>query len=69
MYRVLNEEWERIIVTTIDMTKHRHLSWRKFTKEDGFDKIVKTIEPKKVEDKKIEPKKVETKKPLNPKKK
>lgn len=63
MYRVLNTEWEKIIVSTIDTTKHRHLSWRDFTKDDGFDKIVKVIE------KKVEPKKVEPKKTLSTKKK
>ena len=51
MYKVLNKEWEKITVSTIDVTKHKHVSGRDFIKEDGFDKIVK-IFTKKVEVKK-----------------
>jgi len=43
MYKVLNTEWEKISVSTVDVTKHRHVSGREFIKEDGFDKIVKVV--------------------------
>ena len=34
MYNVLNKEWDRIVVKTIDVMLHRHLSGREFTKDD-----------------------------------
>jgi len=43
MFKVLNDEWEIIKVPVVDVTKHTHLSWRKFIKEDGFNKIVKVV--------------------------
>ena len=65
MYKVLNEDWEKITVSIIDATKHKHVSGREFGKEDGFNSIVKTI-AKAISSKKVEPKKV---KPLKSKKK
>lgn len=34
-FKVLNTEWERIIVDTIDPDIHRHLSGRDFTENDA----------------------------------
>jgi hypothetical protein len=34
MYKVLNKEWKMIIVEKIDITKHKHLSWREFNEND-----------------------------------
>lgn len=34
MFKVLNELWEIIVVSKIDTTKHRHLSWREFNSDD-----------------------------------
>jgi len=45
MYKVLDLDGKKIIVDIVDITKHRHVSWRDFIKEDGFNKIVKTVKP------------------------
>lgn len=35
MYRVLNEKGKVEIVEVVDAKKHKHLSWRDFTKDDN----------------------------------
>ena len=42
MYKVLNREWERIIVESINPALHRHLSGREFTEEELRFKSVKS---------------------------
>ena len=49
MFKVLDENGKKITVATIDVSKHKHVSWRSFTKEDWFDKIIKVVK-KKTED-------------------
>ena len=40
MYKVLNQEGERLIVKTINTQIHRHLSGREFTEDDACVNIV-----------------------------
>ena len=37
-YKVLNMDWDKIIVDEINPDIHLHLSWRRFTDEDWFCK-------------------------------
>ncbi len=39
-YKVLNVEWEKVIVDQIDPTIHKHLSWRDFNENDACIKEV-----------------------------
>ena len=40
MFNVLNEEWEKIVVETINPKIHRHVSGREFTEDDACVKII-----------------------------
>lgn len=40
MYNVLNTEWERIVVETINTQIHKHISGREFTEDDACVKKI-----------------------------
>ena len=45
-YKVLNQEWEIIIVDIINPQLHRHTSWREFTSDDACVKVKELEEEK-----------------------
>lgn len=48
MYKVLNEDNKVIVVESVDIKKHRHLSGREFTKDDNIKtSVIKKVIAKK----------------------
>ena len=41
MFKVLDQDGNKITVEKVDITKHKHLSWREFTKEEFPSPVTK----------------------------